>query len=457
MLSTVPAADDEIYTVSRLNQTVKTLLEEQFPMIWVEGEISNLSRPISGHLYFSLKDAKTQVRCAFFRNRLTRPDQPLANGQQVLIRARISLYEPRGDFQLIVEYLEEIGDGALRRAYDALRLRLQAEGLFDPAGKRPMPPFPQRVGVITSPSGAALRDVLSVLRRRFPSLPVLLYPVPVQGEGAGEHIARAIRLASERRDCDVLLLVRGGGSLEDLWAFNEEVVARAIHACAIPLISGVGHETDVTIADFAADLRAPTPSAAAELVSPDRLEWLGKFTLLESRLSESVRRRLASASQALAWREQRLTRLHPGRRWRDRSQRLDELEQRLRQAMRVRLDRLGTRFQHLSSRLSGQIPRAALRQRQERRQDLHRRLIAAMGQRLGAHRQRLAAAGHTLHALSPLLTLGRGYAILRHYPRGEIIRRRQQLAVGDRVEALLAEGRLLCEVKQIHPDDQRKS
>jgi len=359
----------EVYTVTRLNQAVRRLLEETFPfLVWVEGEVSNLSQPASGHLYFSLKDASAQARCALFRNRAQLLRGLPRNGQQVLVQARISLYEPRGDFQLIVERLEEAGAGALRRAYDELRLRLEREGLFAAEHKRPLPRFPRRVGVITSTSGAAIQDVLSILRRRFPALPVLVYPVPVQGDGAGAEIARMIDLASRRRDCDVLLLVRGGGSLEDLWAFNEEAVARAIRASAIPIVCGVGHETDVTIADFAADLRAPTPSAAAELVSPDRQEWRRQFSAGQDRLLAATRRRLAAQRQRLIWADQRLARQHPKRRLLDRSQRLDELDQRLRQALRTKLERLRAQTASLCLRLRLQKPTAAVQRRQERRQ-----------------------------------------------------------------------------------------
>ncbi|MFZ1641930.1 MAG: exodeoxyribonuclease VII large subunit, partial [Candidatus Contendobacter sp.] len=287
----MPSTHRDIYTVSRLNQDVRALLEGEFPTLWVEGEVSNLSRPSSGHLYFSLKDAKAQIRCALFQNRAFLFRDCPRNGQQVLVRGRVSLYEPRGDFQIIVEYVEEAGAGALRRAYDELRLRLEREGLFAPERKQPLPRFPRRIGVITSPSGAAIRDVLITLRRRCPGLLVLVYPVPVQGDGAAERIAQTIRLASQRRDCDVLLLARGGGSLEDLQAFNEETVARAIFDCAIPLVTGIGHETDVTIADFAADRRAATPTAAAELASPDRLEWLHRVRLLAERLDSALQRR----------------------------------------------------------------------------------------------------------------------------------------------------------------------
>ena len=393
-----------IYTVSHLNQDVRVLLEGEFPTLWVEGEVSNLSRPSSGHLYFSLKDARTQVRCALFQNRaLLFRDSP-RNGQQILVRGRISLYESRGEFQIIVDDLEEAGAGALRRAYDALRFKLEQEGLFAAERKRSLPRFPQRIGVITSPTGAALRDVLTTLRRRFPSLPVRVYPVPVQGDGAAERIADAIRLASKRRDCDVLLLVRGGGSLEDLWAFNEEPVARAIVACAIPLVTGIGHETDVTLADFAADLRAATPTAAAELASPDRLEGLRKVRLLAEQLDSAMQRQLTQAQRRLAELAGRLDRVQPRHRLRERAQRLDELDQRLRATLRLRLRVAAQRLHSLS--------------------------------------------GH-LHALSPLATLERGYAIVRRAADGDVLRRADTVCVGDTVDALLSQGSLRCEVKAI--------
>ena len=391
----------DIYTVSRLNQDVRALLEGEFPALWVEGEVSNLSRPSSGHLYFSLKDTRAQIRCALFQNRAFLFRDCPRNGQHVLVRGRISLYEPRGDFQIIVEYVEEAGAGALRRAYDELRLKLEREGLFAPERKRPLPRFPRRIGVITSPSGAAIRDVLTTLRRRCPSVPVLLYPAPVQGDGAAERIASMIRLATERRDCDVLLLARGGGSLEDLQAFNTEVVVRAIFDCPIPLVTGIGHETDVTIADFAADLRAATPTAAAELASSDRLEGLRRVRLLAERLDGALQRRLAEQRLRLAELTRRLDRAQPRHRLRDRAQRLDDLDQRLRAAMRQRLETAAQRLRSLSSHL---------------------------------------------HALSPLATLDRGYAIVRRLPTGEILRRADAVHIGDVVEALLSQGRLHSQV-----------
>src|SRR5262245_43050897 len=279
----------EVYTISRLNREGRTLLEKGFPPLWVEGEMSNLSRPGSGHLYFSLKDADAQVRCAMFRLQASRVRFPLRDGLKVIARARVTLYEPRGEFQLQVEQLEEAGEGALRRAFEALKARLAEEGVFDPSLKRPLPTLPRRIGVLTSPAGAALRDVLHVLERRFPAIPVCIYPIPVQGAEAAPRIAHMLRVAARRAECDVLILTRGGGSLEDLWPFNEEIVARALRACAIPVVSAVGHEIDVTIADFAADLRAPTPSAAAELVVPDAQAWLRQVATLAARLTRCQR------------------------------------------------------------------------------------------------------------------------------------------------------------------------
>ncbi|MBK8754360.1 MAG: exodeoxyribonuclease VII large subunit [Candidatus Competibacteraceae bacterium] len=441
---TIAVPDRVPYTVSRLNQEVRSLLEGEFSVLWVEGEVSNLSRPSSGHLYFSLKDAKSQVRCALFQNRAFLFRDCPRNGQQVLVRGRISLYEARGDFQIIVEYVEEAGAGALLQAYDELRLRLEREGLFAPERKQPLPRFPRRIGVITSASGAALRDVLSVLRRRCPCLPVLLYPVPVQGEEAAERIASAIRVASQRRDCDVLLLVRGGGSLEDLWAFNQETVARAIHACPIPLVTGIGHETDVTVADFAADLRAATPTAAAELASPDRLEWQHRVELLAEQLENAIQRRLAHQRQKLDELARRLNRLQP--RLRDATQRLDELDQRLRQALHHRLERERLRLAGWAGRLKAQTPAIRLRDAQQRLDTLEQQLPAAIRLHLYTASHQLQSLGRNLHSLSPLATLNRGYAIVRRYPSGEILRRADEAHIGETVEMLLSKGHLRCEI-----------
>ena len=442
-----PGPQRDVYSVSRLNHEVRTLLEGRFPLLWIEGEISNLARPASGHIYFTLKDAQAQVRCAMFRNRNQYNKARPENGSQVLLRARISLYENRGDYQLIVEHMEEAGDGALRRAFEELKQRLAKEGLFDEALKKAPPELPKRIGVITSPSGAAIRDVLTVLARRFPGIPVLIYPVPVQGDGAATQIAAAIDLADKRRDCDVLLLTRGGGSLEDLWAFNEEPVARAIHRCGLPLVSAIGHEIDFTIADFAADRRAATPSAAAEMLSPDRTRRLLDLVATETRLSELMRRHLRHLAERLAWTSKRLQ--HPGQRLRAIAQRLDELEMRMTGVLRARLrhgwSRLGETHAHLR-RLSpaAHLPRLTLHHEQ-----LQGRLRQAMRALLARRRQALAALMRELDAVSPLATLGRGYAIVRRLPEGEVLRDTHGIEPSMRVETQLAKGRLVCRVEEI--------
>src|SRR5580698_1079807 len=301
-LSGSPArAERDIYSVSRLNREVRVLLERGFGTLWVEAEISNFSRPSSGHWYFSLKDANAQVRCAMFRQRNMLCAFTARDGQKVLVRARIGLYEPRGEYQLIVDHMEDAGLGALKRQFEELSAKLKAEGLFAAERKRPLPALPRRIGVITSPSGAAVCDIIHVLARRFPAVAVMIYPVAVQGAQAPAEIIAALALACRRGECGVLILARGGGSLEDLWAFNDERLARAIVASSIPVVSGVGHEIDFTIADFAADMRAPTPSAAAELVVPDAGEWLNSFVRLGTRLYRGMRRRLGERGERLRW------------------------------------------------------------------------------------------------------------------------------------------------------------
>ncbi|MCG5525509.1 exodeoxyribonuclease VII large subunit [Ectothiorhodospira haloalkaliphila] len=437
----------EILTVSDLNEAVRQQLESGFPLVWVEGELSNLARPASGHLYFSLKDSGAQVRCALFRNRARLLGFRPADGTQVLARARVSLYAPRGDYQLIVEHMEESGDGALRRAFEALRRKLEAEGLFDPATRRPIPAFPRRVGVITSPSGAAIRDILSVLRRRFPALPVLVFPVPVQGTEAAPAIVRALEQAACQGDCDVLILARGGGSLEDLWAFNEESVARAIRACPLPVVSGVGHETDVTIADFAADLRAATPSAAAELVSPNGEDLLRRVAHARALLQERMGRRLHALRLQLQGLDRHLRQQHPERRLQDRSQRLDELEQRLHHAMVRRQRDHRTRLRVLWSRLQRTSPAARVLAGQERCAQLSQRLHRAMDLRLERLNTRLTGNARTLHTVSPLATLARGYSILTD-ESGQVIRSSTQVQPNQRLQARLSEGEIQCRVEE---------
>ncbi len=437
-----------VLTVSQLNREVRELLETGLPMLWVEGELSNLSRPASGHWYFSLKDARAQIRCAMFRprNRLVRfrPE----NGTQVMVRGRISLYEPRGDYQLIVDSMEEAGDGALRREFEALKARLQADGLFDAARKRELPTLPRRIGVITSPSGAAIRDVLQVLRRRFPAIRILIYPVPVQGQGAGQQIADMIRLADARHEVEALLLTRGGGSLEDLWAFNEEVVARAIAECRLPLVSAVGHETDTSIADFVADRRAPTPSAAAELLSPDGAAMTGRLEQFGLRLARQMRGRLQHHGDRLHSLRRRLSRQHPGRRLRDHGQRLDELDSRLRAAWTRTRQLQDLRLAQLDQRLRQQHPARRLRAAQQQLGHLEHQLLTAHGRDLERRRQQLAALARALDAVSPLATVSRGYAILQRSD-GSVVRDAGAVTRGERLSARLARGRIGCRVEDI--------
>jgi len=437
-----------VFSVSELNASVRDLLEHSFPLLWVEGEISNLARPRSGHVYFSLKDSNAQVRCALFRNKARLIRAALDNGNQVRVRARLSLYAARGDYQLIVEHAEDAGDGALRRAFEQTRARLDNEGLFAAERKRSLPAAPARIGVITSATGAAIRDVLSVVSRRFPLGAVRVYPVPVQGEAAAPAIVAALDRASRRADCDVLLLVRGGGSLEDLWAFNDETLARAIVASHVPVVSGVGHEVDVTIADLAADIRAATPSAAAELVCPDLTARAAALPQALTRLRAQLAGRLHTARERLSALESRLTRQHPRRRLEAPMQRLDEAELRLRRALDARMDRANERLGVLHRRLEQATPRRRIGAEQARRDALARRLSIATRAVLSKADQRLRNAARTLHNVSPLQTLERGYAIA-HDADGNIMRDTKSVATGDRVAIDLARGRLDCEVRGV--------
>lgn len=443
------APQKRIFTVSQLNREARLLIEGGLPLIWVEGEISNLSRPPSGHVYFSLKDSAAQVRCAMFRARAGLLRFQAGDGLQVLVRARVSLYEARGDFQLIVEHMEEAGHGALQRAFEELKQKLAKEGLFDATHKLPLPAVPRVIGVITSPTGAAIRDVLSVIRRRYALARVVVYPVPVQGEGAAHKIANLIRTASARAECDVLILARGGGSLEDLWAFNEEVVARAIYACTIPLVSGVGHEIDFTIADFVADLRAPTPTGAAELVTPDGDAWMRTLDDSGRRLLRAARAQLDALRERVAWCEQRLQQLHPARMLRERAQRLDELELRLNQTVRTRLQARSALLDTLRARLHRHSPAQALAALRSRGEALAQRLHFAALRHLAELRNRLDIAVHTLNSVSPLATLERGYAILSDAMSGTVLASVHQARAGQKIHARLADGSISAKVNAV--------
>jgi len=447
-----PARSDRVvFSVSELNGAVRDLLEHSFGLLWVEGEISNLARPRSGHLYFSLKDGDSQVRCALFRNKARLIRGPLADGDQLRVRARVSLYAARGDYQLIVEHVEAAGDGALQRAFEALKARLEAEGLFAAERKRALPAAPRRIGVITSATGAAIRDVLSVVARRFPLGAVRVYPVPVQGDAAPAAIVRALTRASDRQDCDVLLLVRGGGSLEDLWAFNDEAVARAIVASRVPVVSGVGHEVDVTIADFAADMRAATPSAAAELVCPDMSTHTRALPVAVARLGSRMKTRLAADRTQLDSLHARLLRQHPRRRLEVPMQRLDEAEQRLQRVFRAQLARRTQQVSALSRRCQQTSPSRRIALHEKTNKALYRQLVVAMRSTIASAEQRFTLAARTLHSVSPLQTLERGYAIARDRD-GHILRAADNVVAGQHVAVHLAQGRLDCEVRVTHQE-----
>jgi exodeoxyribonuclease VII large subunit len=436
-----------VFTVSRLNRVCRFLLNETFGTVSVEGEISNFTAAASGHLYFTLKDAEAQVRCAMFRPqaRLIRP--PPRNGDHVLLRALVSLYEPRGDYQLIVESLEPAGDGALALAFERLKLKLAAEGLFDEAHKQAIPALPRTVGVITSPTGAAIRDILTVLRRRFPAIEVIVYPIKVQGADAPGDIVRAIRLANRLQHCDVLIVGRGGGSSEDLWSFNDETVARAIFTSRIPVISAVGHEIDFTISDFVADLRAPTPSAAAEAVSPDRSDWLERLERLASRLRQAQVNRLALASQRTRFLAKRLNQQHPAQRLLIQSQRLDQLEQRLKRGWQQRLLNLEQRLARQQARLRSVNPAPRIRLLALRSGQLDQRLQAAMRHELERGQHRVARIVQELQAVSPLATLARGYSITRLEESGAILYSAENVAPGTRLRTRLGTGELVSRVE----------
>jgi exodeoxyribonuclease VII large subunit len=436
----------EVYSVSQLNREVRVLLERGFGSLWLEGEISNFARPGSGHWYFSLKDAAAQVRCAMFRQRNMLCAFTAKDGQKVLVRARVGLYEPRGEFQLIVEHMEDAGLGALKRQFEILAAKLATEGLFAAERKRPLPRLPKRIGVITSPTGAAVRDIVHVLARRFPAADVLIYPVAVQGTGAPAEIVAALSLAGRRADCDVLILARGGGSLEDLWAFNDEGVARAIVACPIPVVCGVGHEIDVSIADFAADVRAPTPSAAAELVVPDAVEWCKSFRQLEMRLQRILARRLADAGTRLRWLTGRAAQVSPVARVAQQIQRLDDLEQRMSFGLRKALAERRADLGAATSRLWGVSPVSQVREAVVRHAAAFARLTAAAALRLRLARERLNPLMRTLNAVSPLATLDRGYAIVS-CEDGAILRDAAAAPAGTIIIARLARGRLRAKVE----------
>ena len=412
-------------SVSQLNRRAKTLLEQGMARLWVEGEISNMSRPASGHIYLSLKDESAQVSAAWFRQRQRGPAIGFKNGDKVLAYGRVSIYEARGNYQLIIEQMEPAGEGVLKQRFEALKKKLLAEGLFDEDRKQPLPSLPGRIGVITSPSGAAIRDVISVLGRRFPAVPVVVYPAAVQGDAAPGELIAALETAIARNECDVLILGRGGGSLEDLWAFNDEGLARAIADCPIPIVSAVGHEVDFTIADFVADLRAPTPSGAAEIVVPDQHDWLRRINALAARVARVGERAVE-----------------------DRAQQVDWLSGRMVSAMRQTLLQRRHDVQSLQSELVQLSPAMSVQRSIARLDSLRQRLASSARQSLAKRDHRVALLGRALHSVSPLATLDRGYAIVLD-DNGKAMTDAASANPGDTIRARLARGELVASVTKV--------
>jgi exodeoxyribonuclease VII large subunit len=433
---------NRVLRVAELTLAIKKLLEAEVPLLWVRGEISNLVKAASGHWYFALKDDQAQVRCVMFRNKNQLLSSPVANGQQVEILAVATLYEQRGDFQLTVEQMRPAGLGVLYEKFERLKRQLESEGLFDAARKRALPAFPRRLGIITSPQAAALRDVLTTLRLRLPGVPVVLYPTPVQGTGSAEKIAAAIRLANQRAECDVLILCRGGGSIEDLWAFNEEVVARAIAASDIAIVSGVGHETDFTIADFVSDERAPTPTAAAQRAVPDRHALLRGLRDTAQHLQRAQRNRLQNAMQTVDYLQRRV--VHPAQQLLRQRQQLEALQQRMQRAFAYRLQQ-----QHWQWRSKAQRLRASssdLERMRDRQIHLARRLLNGMRATQAQRSGRVENAAQHLGMLNPQQVLARGYSLVQD-ASGSVVSDASRLAIGAELRITFAQGWGLAELK----------
>lgn len=439
---------DHTFSVTELNLLAKNLLEDTLPAVWLEGEVSNLSMHSSGHWYLSLKDDESQIRAAMFKNRNQFLRFRPKNGAHVRVKGRISLYAPRGEYQFIIEHMEDAGVGALQRAFEQLKNKLNAEGLFDPARKRPLPTLPKCIGLVTSPTGAAVHDILTVLNRRFPLIDVVIYPTAVQGADAPAQIIAAIRTANARRECEVLIVGRGGGSLEDLWAFNDETLARCIAASNIPIVSAVGHQVDFTIADFVADERAPTPSAAAELLSPDQAEWQQILQQQQRKLLNVMQRCLRDAHQQLAQWQSRLK--HPGKRLEEQHQKLDDLSTRLQNAMQRQMAQQHLALDHQQKRLAAQSPQQIIRRLQTQVSHATQQLHQHMQTNLFRQRTQFLTATARLEALSPLATLARGYSIAKTQD-GQVLLHSHQIHPGDVLTTQLAHGKVLSTVTETHP------
>ena len=440
-------------SVSQLNRRVKTLLEQGIARLWVEGEISNLSRPASGHVYFSLKDDSAQVSAAWFRQRQRGPAIGFKNGDHVLAYGRVSIYEARGNYQLIVEQMEPAGEGVLKRRFEALKKKLLDEGLFDEDRKQALPTLPNRIGIITSPSGAAIRDILSVLGRRFPAVPVVIYPAAVQGDAAPGELIEALANAVRRDECDVLIIARGGGSLEDLWAFNDEQLARAIADCPLPVISAVGHEVDFTIADFVADVRAPTPSGAAEIVVPSQHDWQRRVATLAMRMGRIGQRAVEDRAQQMDWLGRRLLAASPAATLRRQHDVLRENRGRVASAMRQRLLQESNRLQIIRGQLVQLSPAISVQRRIGRLAELRQRLATVTRNIVSTADHRATLLGRALHSVSPLATLDRGYAIVTEASSNKVLLRARDVGRGEEIHARLSKGELVATVKKVIDHD----
>ncbi len=436
--------NEAIWTVSALNFEVKTLLSQGIGTLWIEGEISNFARPASGHWYFTLKDEKAQCRAAMFKGRNSRMGLQPQNGQKVLVRAQVTLYEARGEFQLVVDHIEDAGVGELMRRYEQLKARLGQEGLFDSSLKKPLPTHPQKIALVTSASGAAIRDVLSVIARRAPHIPVVVFPTPVQGETAAAKIRLALQRVIDYGECDVLLLVRGGGSLEDLWCFNDEALARDIHAFPIPVVSGVGHEVDFTIADFVADLRAPTPSVAAESITPDINELMQGIDNRVARLLGQLGLRLAQSRERLGYLQKALDQQHPTRQFAQLKLRLRHAYTSLLERLRVRLGEDRHRLRLCQSTLAQTSPQLTIAQHRQKLGRLVENHQSSMRQKLLLARHQLSLQSRSLDTLSPLKTLARGFATVSKDDK--LVTSITQLVSGDKIDITLTDGRKQAKV-----------
>ena len=438
----------EIYSVSEINQQLKHTIASNFALVWVEGEISNLARPASGHLYFSIKDKNAQLRCVMFRNSNQRITFEITNGLQVIIRAKASLYEARGDLQLIVDGMEEAGFGALQRQFEALKSKLLEEGLFAESRKRQIPAFPSEIAIITSPSGAAIKDYLQVAQRRYPSCKKTIYSVPVQGEQAADKIISAIRAANAHASADIIVLIRGGGSIEDLWSFNNEALARTISASDIPVVSGIGHEIDYTIADFVADLRAPTPSVAAELTCPDTDVLFAMLTNSQRRLKKLSIELINTCAQSTDWLSQRLQRSHPSTVINAQKQSLEGLLDRLQRCTQTQTKDKRYQLQSLVQRFHAQSPQTWLETQQSQVNTINSRLHETIRNLIDRMTHKFELQAATMNAVSPLNTLQRGYSItIKNKQSSQLVTEHSQVIQGDQLTTYLANGEVVSRVE----------